>query len=275
MEFLSFANHTHYDVQDPEVLLLNRVVYFYVLFPVIAIVFSCVFTSPYGMLANNVPLGTVPGKLGWMIMEAVSPIVYLLSFFVTSSTQSPQPTLTSYIFLGLWLTHYINRSFITVWRSPYRSPIPVIPFLSGIFFNIGNGYMNGRWVGVFGYYPKSHLLSGHFLLGVSIFLLGLIGNIQSDNILMKLRSNYHVDKEKNKYKIPYGLYFNYLSCPHYFFEILEWSGYAIATNSIPAFLFALCTASNLIPRAIQIHQWYKTTFIQYPTSRKAIIPLIL
>ncbi|KAK9763625.1 hypothetical protein K7432_009520 [Basidiobolus ranarum] len=277
MEFNLFTNSTRYDSQDPEITLLNRVVYCYVAFPVVVIVASCILTSPYGMLANNVPLGKINGKLGWMIMEAMSPLMYLLSFFTPSSAQHSQPTIASYIFLAMWLTHYINRSFVSVWRASYRSPMPIITCMSAVFFNIGNGYMNGRWVAIFGYYPNTYLTSFEFLLGTAMFFFGLIGNILADNTLMNLRSNYvsGKDKEQSKYKIPYGHLFEFISCPHYFFEIIEWTGYAIATRSVPGSLFAICTASNLIPRAIQIHQWYKTTFLNYPKSRKAVIPYLL
>ncbi|ORX96727.1 SRD5A1 protein [Basidiobolus meristosporus CBS 931.73] len=275
MDVFSFTNGTYRGIEDPEVVLLNRVVYFYLLFPVIVVVASCVLTSPYGMLANNVPFGRVPGKLGWVVMEAVSPLIYLLCFFVPSSTQSPQPTIAGYFFLGLWLVHYINRSFVSVWRSPYRSPIPVVACLCAIFFNTGNAYMNGRWVAVFGEYPDLYLTRPNFLLGTVLFLVGFLGNIRAENVLMNLRRNYTPGKDKSKYRIPRGFLFEYVSCPHYFFEILEWSGYAVATNSIPGVLFALCTAANLIPRAVQIHRWYQTTFKDYPSTRKAVIPMIL
>ncbi|ORX96666.1 putative membrane dehydrogenase protein [Basidiobolus meristosporus CBS 931.73] len=277
MELMPFANSTRYDPQDPEVILLSRVVYLYVAFPIVVILASCVLTSPYGMLASNVPLGKIPGKLGWMLMEAMSPLTFLVSFFMPSSTHYTQPTVASYLFLTMWLTHYINRSFVSVWRASYRSPMPIITCLSAVFFNLGNAYMNGRWAAVFGDYPASYLTSTPFLLGTALFFAGFVGNILADNTLMNLRANYvsGKDKEQSKYKIPYGQLFEFISCPHYFFEIIEWTGYAIATQSVPGMLFAVCTASNLIPRAVQIHQWYNTTFADYPKSRKAVIPFLL
>lgn len=40
--------------------------------------------------------------------------------------------------------------------------------------------------------------------------------------------------------------------------------------------FAVCTALNIGPRAIQHHRWYHTKFKgEYPAKRKALIPFLL
>ncbi|MHA1224721.1 MAG: hypothetical protein ACTSP3_15975 [Candidatus Heimdallarchaeaceae archaeon] len=51
-------------------------------------------------------------------------------------------------------------------------------------------------------------------------------------------------------------------------------GWAIAVWSWPAFLFAMWTLANLLPRAKSNHDWYKDKFPDYPKERKAIIPFI-
>jgi hypothetical protein len=57
--------------------------------------------------------------------------------------------------------------------------------------------------------------------------------------------------------------------------MIEWTGWAIATLSLPGLVFALWTAANLAPRALKHHAWYRKTFPDYPQSRKAIIPFVL
>lgn len=57
-------------------------------------------------------------------------------------------------------------------------------------------------------------------------------------------------------------------------EILEWIGWALACNSLSGLAFALCTFSNLFPRALSHHEWYKQKFENYPKNRKAVIPFI-
>ena len=95
-------------------------------------------------------------------------------------------------------------------------------------------------------------------------------NQSSDTILINLRDN-----NNDNYKIPYGGFFKYVSCPNYFGEILEWLGFAILTWSFSGLAFMLWTCFNLIPRAIRHHKWYKKKFKEYPKNRKSIIPFLV
>ena len=49
-----------------------------------------------------------------------------------------------------------------------------------------------------------------------------------------------------------GGMFKYVTAANYFGEILEWTGFAIACWSLPAFAFAWWTFANLAPRAMQV-----------------------
>jgi 3-oxo-5-alpha-steroid 4-dehydrogenase 1 len=99
-----------------------------------------------------------------------------------------------------------------------------------------------------------------------LMIFGFYLGYSSDATLLKL-------KQQNKgYQIPYGGMFEYVSAPHFLGEILEWTGFAIAANTMTAYSFPIWTSANLIPRAILQHQWYRTTFREYPRNRKAILP---
>ena len=58
-------------------------------------------------------------------------------------------------------------------------------------------------------------------------------------------------------------------------ELLEWTGWAIATWSLAGVSFAVYTAANLVPRALAHHRWYRETFPDYPPGRRAVIPYLL
>ncbi len=49
----------------------------------------------------------------------------------------------------------------------------------------------------------------------------------------------------------------------------------MASWSFIAAVFALSTACNLVPRALQHHKYYIEKFPDYPKSRKAVIPFVL
>jgi steroid 5-alpha reductase family enzyme len=101
-----------------------------------------------------------------------------------------------------------------------------------------------------------------------LMMIGFYLAYSSDAMLLKL-------KRQNKgYQIPRGGMFEYVSAPHFLGEILEWTGFAIAANTMAAHSFPIWTAANLIPRALVQHQWYRTTFRGYPRNRKAILPFL-
>jgi steroid 5-alpha-reductase/3-oxo-5-alpha-steroid 4-dehydrogenase 1 len=80
---------------------------------------------------------------------------------------------------------------------------------------------------------------------------------------------------ETEYKIPRGWLYEYVSCPNYLGEMLEWCGWAIATWSLAGFGFAIYTIANIGPRAMANHHWYRENFPDYPQRRKAVIPYLL
>ncbi|MEO1258968.1 MAG: DUF1295 domain-containing protein [Bacteroidota bacterium] len=225
-------------------------------------------TAPYGRHINQEWGFLMDNRLGWVVMELVSPITFAW-FFITGENEKNLPL---WIFFSLWLLHYMNRSIIYPLRTKTTGKkIPVLIVLSAIFFNSVNGWSNGFYLGTVAEpYPANWITSPYFLFGIIIFFTGAIINIKSDNYLLGLRK-----PGEKKYAIPRGGFFNYISCPNHFGEILEWTGFAILTWNIAAAAFAIWTAANLIPRAHSHHQWYLKNFPDYPQDRKAVIPFIL
>ena len=115
----------------------------------------------------------------------------------------------------------------------------------------------------------SWLSDPRFIVGTVLFIAGFIINRWADNTLRGLRK-----PGETGYKVPYGGLYEYISCPNYFGEILEWFGWAIATWSLPGLTFAIWTFANLAPRAWSHHKWYHDKFSEYPLDRKALIPKV-
>ena len=57
--------------------------------------------------------------------------------------------------------------------------------------------------------------------------------------------------------------------------IFSFLGFAVMSWSLAFVYILLVTGSNLIPRAVKTHSWYKAKFEDYPKNRKAIFPGIL
>jgi steroid 5-alpha reductase family enzyme len=87
------------------------------------------------------------------------------------------------------------------------------------------------------------------ILGLFLFFSGLIINIHSDHVLRNLRK-----PGEKSYKIPNKGLFHYVTGANYFGEILEWSGFAIASWSPTAAVFALFAALFLGQRSFHHHK---------------------
>ena len=208
----------------------------------------------YGILIDN--------SFGWFIMEL--PALIIMPVLSLQNTDNPFVILIVFI----WFLHYFNRSIIFPLRiNTKKKRIPILIVLSAFTFNTINGLFNGYHVQI--NVSETNIFEYNIILGVLIFFIGMIINVTSDNKLISLR------KEKMGYKIPNGKLFNFVSCPNYLGEIIEWFGFFILVPSIASLSFFLWTSFNLIPRALNHHEWYNEKFKNYPKNRKAVIPFIL
>lgn len=114
----------------------------------------------------------------------------------------------------------------------------------------------------------------NFKIGLIVYLIGMFGNFYHHYILTTLRpSNVDAKKLKKKYVIPTGGLFDYVTCPHYFFECILWLGLAIISKHINSYLVCFAMTSYLSGRAKTTADYYKTKFDNYP-KRNHIIPFI-
>jgi len=225
-------------------------------------------TAPYGRHTSGKWGPLIDNRLGWFIYEVPSLIIFV-TLLLTGGKSFTQPL---WILFSLWTIHYVNRSIIFPLRTHTKGKkIPVAIVVSAIFFNLMNAGLNGYWLGYVGPdYPVSWLTDPRFIIGAVIFIAGFFINQFADKKLIGLRKG-----GKQGYFIPRGGLFNYISCPNFFGEIVEWTGFAIMAWNLPALSFAVWTAANLIPRALSHHKWYKGYFKDYPKNRKAVIPFLI
>lgn len=223
--------------------------------------------APYGRYERAGWGPTMPAALGWMVMELPAVALFVAFYFTGDHRFEVVPL----VLLGLWQLHYLNRTFIFPLRMRARGrKMPILIALLAVAFNTLNAYVNARWVGHLGSYGTEWIADPRFVLGATVFLAGWLGNMHSDAILRNLRKH-----GETRYEIPRGGLYRWVSTPNYMCEIVEWSGWAIATWSIAGLAFAVYTAANLVPRALSHHAWYRERFGEYPPDRKALVPYVL
>ena len=279
-----------------------------IVLPLTMLFFSQV-PTPYGRFyKENIWGPTLDEKNAWAIMEATGLIMFLLFYYIYGCNKA---SLVPLIFLGMWTFHYINRAIIypyVIMKQKYKK-FPMILVILGFFYLSMFSYLNAKNVSCNPKYTDDWIKSPTFIIGVIIFIIGFCINVWADVRLRYLKDNKSNVKEddiikesftlyedgkfnfskmfdssiyfdengksKKHYYIPDGGLYDYISSPNYFGEIIEWSGWAIATWSMPGLLFALGAVGCIGVRSIHTHKWYKNSFKDYPKERKALIPFIL
>ena len=235
-----------------------------------AVTFVALFfvTAPYGRFTRGRWGPRMSARWGWVLMESPSLIAFLVIYALSSRRSNP----VTLVFLALWILHYLHRAFIYPFRLRGSRPsITASVIAMGVGFNLGNAYLNARYLFALGPEAQtSWLRDPRFIVGVLLFCFGYVLNQHSDRVLIGLRRNGATD-----YRIPYGGGFRFVSCPNYLGEMVEWGGWALACWNPGALAFFVWTVANLAPRAVRTHLWYRDRFPDYPSRRKAILPFII
>jgi len=233
-----------------------------------ALVFGLLFrlNAPYGRFHRGGWGPSISARWAWFIQEFPAFATILVIFIVYADSKS----IVNWTFLILWEVHYIQRTFVYPFRLGKGSkPYPLLLVLMAVIFNLMNGFVNGYYLFELTSYSAAWLYDPRFITGTILFIAGFVINKNADKYLRNLKSN-----SGGGYGLPEGGLFRWISSPHYFGEIIEWTGWAILTWSLPGLAFAVFTFANLAPRAWAHHRWYRQTFSNYPRKRKALIPFL-
>ncbi len=69
-------------------------------------------------------------------------------------------------------------------------------------------------------------------------------------------------------EIPYGLFFEFLSCPHYFFEIASWIGFSLITRVFPGMNISIQPIFIYLP--IESHMSFLYLIIQFNSISRCL-----
>jgi len=233
-----------------------------------AVVFVALYfvDAGYGYLFNPKFGRPVPNRTGWVLMEAPA-FVAMVCMMVTAPAFEIVPVLLAV----LYLHHYFQRSFIFPLLMRGRSKMPLGIVVMGMVFNTVNAVLIGLWL--FWYAPAGYydLKAPHLWIGIVLFFVGMTINMQADHIVRHLRK-----PGDTKHYIPRGGMFRYVSSANYFGELVEWTGFAIASWSGAGLLFVWWTFANLVPRSAALYRRYEAEFGDEfrALKRKRIIPFI-
>lgn len=248
---------------------LNFICYVWLAIAILVHITMFFVTAPFGRHTTTSWGPMVDNKLAWFVMEL--PSLGIMAYFLFFGSKS----FDSYVWIlfSAWIFHYFNRTIIYPLRiKATEKKMPLAIVLNAILFNLMNAGLNGYFLSELANstdYNETWLTSPYFILGAMLFAGGMAINWRADHILISLRK-----PGETGYKIPKGFLFDFISSPNLFGEIIEWTGFAIMAWNLPALTFMVWTFANLVPRAKNHHDWYKSKFSDYPTERKAVFPFL-
>ncbi len=246
-------------------LVFNAIIIAWIVLAVGVFVSLFFIAAPYGRHSRRGWGPSLTNRVGWILMEAPSALMFALCFVLGTH----RGTSTAWVFLLVWEAHYVHRAFIyplELRTSGKRMPVAVVAMGAG--FNLMNAWLNGYYLFTLsGGYPASWLTDVRFVAGMVLVAVGYTINRWADRNLRSLRK-----EGEASYRIPFGGLYRFVSCPNYLGEIVEWCGWALATWSPAGLAFAVWTIANLAPRAYFNHRWYREHFPDYPSERRALVP---
>lgn len=208
----------------------------------------------------------IPPRIAWVIQELPS-FCWPSYFLLMERPHSRYALLLLFLF---WI-HYFQRTFIFSLGIRSKNQTRLVPFVLAFLFCFFNGYLQSAYLArYFAGSLESSADWAYLLVGCGVFFVGMAINIHSDSLLRNLRSAHDTTIH-----LPQGGMFHYVSGANFFGEIVEWLGFAIASQfSLPAVAFFLFTFASIAPRGKRHHEQYRQHFANYPRHRRAVIPFI-
>lgn len=125
-------------------------------------------------------------------------------------------------------------------------------------------------------FDLSELLRPHVMIGSMVFVASSCLQWNIGQRLANMRKDAQGKVVTKRHEAPSGGMFEYVSCPHYFAEIMIYTGLTlILWNFNFTWLSSVIfTVVNQACLAVLTHRWYFENFKDYPRYRKALIPFI-
>lgn len=201
----------------------------------------------------------IDARLGMFVLYFL-PVLAALGFSLPYLSTA---TLVQTLVLAAILGHFGKRCLEVLFLHKYSGPIdPLTTLAIALFYSLIAGFVSflNRW--------PLMAADNLFWLGLLLFAFGETANFAHHKILADLR------RDTQGYVIPRGGWFEYVVCPHYFFEIAAWVGIALMSRHLFALIALAGMAGYLLARSHKTLAWYRQKFPNFPKNRKALIPFL-
>lgn len=268
--------------------------------------------APYGRFGSAKRHVSLDPRLGWFLMELPALVCFAVGFSrgqrnlrraeakakaEGKGADASRSKWLPRLFACVWLQHYGNRAIFYPLSiraaGGERSSFALFNSALGAFIVGAHGYLNGRSFSDVQRYSTEYWSDARLWLGLALYEAGWLTTVSSEAILRNLRPAAGAlaagtpaagvaaagvaaagVTAAERYKVPMGGLFRYVTSPHYLGEIMCFSGLFTMTSQPAALPIILITLANLVPRAAQNQKWYMAKFAQYPKDRRMLIPFL-
>ena len=204
----------------------------------------------------------VPTRVGMFVLYFPAAIAFptaiaafglcLDSWSYGGFTNTPRHWTAAVLFTFLFSKRVLESLFLSKFSGKMEAPSMV--FISVSYFTVGVACVL-ICGGDLAFLPQEQNgFSVLLIIGIVISLIGAAGNFYHHYLLANLRGT----GEEKVYKVPHGGIFWLTPCPHYFFEVVGWLGFALAIGHIGAvLLLVLGSGSYLFGRTVSTLRWYR------------------
>jgi len=215
-------------------------------------------------------------QIGWrtvFMIEYFGPIlIHSICFFFPELVygESNKHNVVQIVGYFLVLIHYLKREYESVFVHRFsNSTMPVFNIFKNSFHY---WLLGGLFIAYYLYHPKyTAPFQPHetVIMGIAtvLFLLSELGNLQCHLILRDLRPLH-----STKRGIPRGFLFSRVCCANYTFEIMAWTVFCFATNTLTGYVFLLVSTIQISIWSLKKHNQYKKEFgTEYKILKRNIL----
>ncbi|KAM7388584.1 hypothetical protein PAMP_024749 [Pampus punctatissimus] len=194
-------------------------------------------------------------------------------------TDSQVPQLSTLLVLLLLWVHSLRRLLECLFLSVFSDgAMHLVQYVFGLGYYVMLGLTVlcsdrlGKGTG-----PLLSQLDWLHVAGGVLFILASLLQHESMVLLARLRTGKSGTVETLAHRVPKGGWFELVSCPHYFAELLIYISLSVISGglSLTWWLVVLYVLFNQALAAQLCHDLYNSKYESYPRHRKAFIPFVL
>ncbi|XP_051475897.1 polyprenol reductase [Apus apus] len=216
--------------------------------------------------------------LSWSLPSWIQQVHYTLGRDSQTEDTDSEHFSALLVLLLLWL-HSCRRLAECLWTSVFSSGvIHIVQYCFGLGYYLAVGLTvlcqmptnirRGRELSV--------QIRWYHIVGVAMYIWASLHQHRCLVILANLRKSKSGKVVSLSHSVPFGDWFETVSCPHYFAELLIYVSMAITLgfHNVTWWCVVMCVLFNQALAAVLCHEFYQKNFSSYPKHRKAFIPYV-